>query len=122
MQIHEQFQLKFRKIKRSDGSIFFHCEYRGNIRLYMFAATLLNMIDTDIAEIAIERIEVAENNADFDPENEDFDAYIGPEVMADGYDIKIVPPNIVTGLDDGYQIPMTDWKQLMQEWRDFLLS
>ena len=110
----EEYQLIFRKIRDEDGDIYFDCEHNGNINQYTFTAHLLYMLSSAECIDIIENIEAAENE-------QYFEEYHGPDSLSDSDTIELIPPNVLIA-SGNWSIPMTDWKQLMQEWADFQRS
>lgn len=108
----EEYQLTFKRLKDSDGDFYFSCEHFGNTNQYQFYAHIIDMMDANECEGVIENIIAAQNS-------EYYEEFVGPDSLSDDDTIELSPPNVIVG---GWSVSMTDWKQLMQEWIDFLNS
>ncbi len=110
---YEPLQLTFYAEKEKGSYTDFYCKHTGGTNEYMFIAHLLDMLCPLECEYIIETIENAQNGLPFDP-------YHGPDSMSSDDQFDIVPPNVVYG-GGIWSLPMEDWKQIMQAWRDFMI-
>ena len=115
MTIHEQLSIVFKIVDIENFSARVVCEYAGAPDSYLaHICTILDITEIGGCEVVIAAIENAENGLPFRD-------YHGLESLIDNQRYHIVPPNIV-GYNNEWTIPMRDWKQLMQEWKDFRIA
>ncbi|QQV01264.1 MULTISPECIES: hypothetical protein [Chryseobacterium] len=108
----EQFNLSFSKAI-IDGIVFYFCNATQTGSPQTFA-TILEGYDKFYAEDLIEAIDSAQAG-------QYYVDYHHPDSLTDDFGITIVPPNVVVS-SHNYQIPLQVWKELMQEWLNFLKS
>ncbi|HUH34342.1 MAG TPA: hypothetical protein VL022_00785 [Moheibacter sp.] len=107
----EGYQLKFERFVDS-GNVHYWCEHLGNSEEYKLYASFLRHIDFELCSHIIQEIENAQNG-------QYFEQYQGPDSLVDEETIEITPPNIV--LSNGqWTVLMSDFKELLEEWRSHL--
>ena len=112
----EEYQLKFQKIESDDWSTYYDCVGAETDGRSLFIATILRgHNDSGATETFIEEIDLAESG-----QFQDMDEFWQPDSLTDSFRCFIVPPNIVLGKNHRYTLPLQDFRELLQEWLDFL--
>ena len=107
----EEYHLNFTKIRTSNKTILHYCVSADGETQSQFFSTILGDLDDIDTEELITSIEAVQNG-------QPFEEYHNTDAIDDGFIIKIVPPNLELGTQ--YVIALDDWKELMQEWLDFI--
>jgi len=115
MTIHEQLNIVFRIVDMEDFGSLVSCEYAGDPDSYLaHICSILLIMDIESCEVVIKAIEKAENGLPFIE-------YHGTQSLINEQRYHIIPPDIV-GYNKEWTMPMEDWKQLVQEWKDFRIE
>lgn len=112
---HQEYNLKFVKIKpKTGGSIFYLCT-QDIPDQYATLTGIIDKISATECTALIEEIENAENGNYY----EQFFS-LNASTASDDDGIEIAPPNVI--FNSVLPIPFADAKLLIQEWSDFLNS
>jgi len=116
MSRRKEYNLQFIKIKSKGWSTYYTCDGIASDGRSLFIATILRgHNETGAPEAFIEEIELAENG-----QFQDMDEFWQPDSLTDSFRCFISPPNIILGKSSNYILPLQDFKELLQEWADFL--
>lgn len=112
----EEYNLRFQKTENSGWSTYYDCSGTSVDSRSLFIATILRgHNDSGAPEAFIEEIELAENG-----QFQDMDEFWQPDSLTDSFRCFITPPNIILGKDHDYTLPLQHFKELLQEWAEFL--
>lgn len=112
----EEYNLSFNKVKSSGWSTYYVCEGNSQDGRSLFVATILRGHDDIVTvEAFLEEITFAENG-----QFQDIDEFWQPDSLTDGFRCFITPPEIKLGKDYDYVVPLQGFKELLQEWLEFL--
>ena len=107
----EQYNLEFKTIiVEYNGKNITHHLINSLVPNNPLFSILASYYDSDVCEFYIKRIEDAQNGLFYESDI-DMDGV--------GTTVEIIPPN-VEYVDGLYQIPMQDFKELLQEWKEFM--
>ncbi|MFC4478825.1 hypothetical protein [Flavobacterium chungangensis] len=110
----KDFNLAFNRTKTPGGSIIYYCNSlsSSNNQSLCLATILSGYHEKDDVNYLLENITLAQNGMQF----EDFHQ---PDSLTGNFELIISPPNIIIS-PNNHLISLQIWKELLNEWLDFI--